>query len=140
MKKQIKDWHTLVTQRKNQEWLIIHVIRPDGRASDRKFFNMKGSVLDKLKADFNTDKRERYQFLENTYRLPLSNSVPDVFNWCGLRASRVQQYGWISSARSRVAFFLPLTPPYRREKRKSSVHKVNVICQDGTSVPISSSR
>ncbi|KAH7915010.1 trafficking protein particle complex subunit 10 [Hygrophoropsis aurantiaca] len=59
VKKQIKDWHSSVTQRKNQEWLLIHVVRPDTRTPDRKFFNMKGSVLDKIKADFNVDKRDR---------------------------------------------------------------------------------
>ncbi|KAI6109597.1 trafficking protein particle complex subunit 10 [Pisolithus sp. B1] len=59
VKKQIKDWHTSVNQRKNQEWLIIHVARPDSKNVDRKFFSMKGSVLDKIKADFNTDKRDR---------------------------------------------------------------------------------
>ncbi|KAH7889469.1 trafficking protein particle complex subunit 10 [Phlebopus sp. FC_14] len=59
VKKQIKDWQTSVTQRKNQEWLIVHVVRPDAKIVDRKFFNMKGSVLDKMKADFNVDKRDR---------------------------------------------------------------------------------
>ncbi|KAI6132070.1 trafficking protein particle complex subunit 10 [Pisolithus croceorrhizus] len=59
VKKQIKDWHASVNQRKNQEWLIIHVARPDSKNVDRKFFSMKGSVLDKIKADFNTDKRDR---------------------------------------------------------------------------------
>lgn len=59
VKKQIKDWHTSILTRKNQEWLIVHVVRPDTKAVDRKFFNMKGSVLDKIKADFNVDKRDR---------------------------------------------------------------------------------
>ncbi|KAG6336920.1 hypothetical protein ID866_2158 [Astraeus odoratus] len=59
VKKQIKDWQTSVIQRRNQEWLIIHVVRPDVKNVDRKFFTMKGSVLDKIKADFNVDKRDR---------------------------------------------------------------------------------
>ncbi|KAI6045646.1 trafficking protein particle complex subunit 10 [Pisolithus marmoratus] len=59
VKKQVKDWQTSVNQRKNQEWLIIHVVRPDSKNVDRKFFSMKGSVLDKIKADFNVDKRDR---------------------------------------------------------------------------------
>lgn len=58
-KKQIKDWQISVLPRKNQEWLIVHVVRPDTKTVDRKFFNMKGSVLDKIKADFNVDKRDR---------------------------------------------------------------------------------
>ena len=60
MKKQIKDWHTTVTQRKNQEWLIIHVIRPDSKAASQRMFQIKTSVLDKIKADFNLEKRDRY--------------------------------------------------------------------------------
>ncbi|KAF8559837.1 hypothetical protein OG21DRAFT_1453301 [Imleria badia] len=59
VKKQIKDWQTSVLPRKNQEWLIVHVVRPDTKVVDRKFFNMKGSVLDKIKADCNVDKRDR---------------------------------------------------------------------------------
>lgn len=59
VKKQIKDWQVSVLPRKNQEWLIVHVVRPDTKVVDRKFFNMKGSVLDKIKADFNVDKRDR---------------------------------------------------------------------------------
>lgn len=59
VKKQLKDWQSSVTQRKNQEWLIIHVAHPDTKNVDRKFFNMKGSVLDKIRADFNVDKRDR---------------------------------------------------------------------------------
>lgn len=59
VKKQIKDWQTSILPRKNQEWLIVHVVRPDTKAVDRKFFNMKGSVLDKIKADLNVDKRDR---------------------------------------------------------------------------------
>lgn len=36
-------------------------MHPDTKNVDRKFFNMKGSVLDKIRADFNVDKRDRYQ-------------------------------------------------------------------------------
>ncbi|KAG2367519.1 trafficking protein particle complex subunit 10 [Suillus spraguei] len=59
VKKQIKDWHSTISQRKNQEWIIVHVVRSDIKTTDRKFFNMKSSVLDKIKADFNIDKRDR---------------------------------------------------------------------------------
>lgn len=59
VKKQIKDWHFAISQRKNQEWIIVHVVRSDIKTTDRKFFNMKSSVLDKIKADFNIDKRDR---------------------------------------------------------------------------------
>jgi hypothetical protein len=62
VKKQIKDWHSAISQRKNQEWIIVHVVRSDIKTTDRKFFNMKSSVLDKIKADFNIDKRDRYDY------------------------------------------------------------------------------
>ncbi|TFK43010.1 trafficking protein particle complex subunit 10 [Crucibulum laeve] len=59
VKKQVKDWHSTVSTRRNQEWLILQIIRPEARAPTGNFFQIKGSVLDKLKADFNTDKRDR---------------------------------------------------------------------------------
>ncbi|RDB24044.1 Trafficking protein particle complex subunit 10 [Hypsizygus marmoreus] len=59
VKKQIKDWHSVVTARKNQEWLILHIVRPDTRAPAANFFQLKGSVFEKIRADFNAEKRER---------------------------------------------------------------------------------
>ncbi|THU92186.1 hypothetical protein K435DRAFT_829706 [Dendrothele bispora CBS 962.96] len=59
IKKQVKEWHATVSNRKNQEWMILHVVRPDAKTPSGTFFQLKGSVLDKLKADFNTDKRDR---------------------------------------------------------------------------------
>ena len=59
MKKQIRDWHSGAIQRKNQEWLIIHVVPPDSKAAGGRLFQVKASVLDKIKADFNVDKKDR---------------------------------------------------------------------------------
>lgn len=60
LKKQIKDWHTVVTSRRNQDWLILQIIRPDSlRQPTGNFFQIKNSVLDKVKTDFNSDKRDR---------------------------------------------------------------------------------
>ncbi|KAF7322882.1 hypothetical protein HMN09_00067600 [Mycena chlorophos] len=59
IKRQVKDWHTVVSAKKNQEWVILHVVRPDARLPSGNFFQLKGSVLDKLKSDFNSDKRDR---------------------------------------------------------------------------------
>ncbi|KIM80718.1 hypothetical protein PILCRDRAFT_821974 [Piloderma croceum F 1598] len=59
VKKQIKDWHSTVTQKKNQEWIILQIVRPDARVAGGGFFAMKGSILDRIKADFNLDKRDR---------------------------------------------------------------------------------
>lgn len=57
-KKQIKEWIASVTQRK-QEWLVVHVIGQDPRVSGN-FLRMKGTVLDRIKSDFNADKRDRW--------------------------------------------------------------------------------
>ncbi|KXN82613.1 Trafficking protein particle complex subunit 10 [Leucoagaricus sp. SymC.cos] len=60
VKKQVKDWHTAVASRKHQEWLILHLVKGDTPVpSGGKLFQLKGSVLDKLKTDFNQDKRDR---------------------------------------------------------------------------------
>ena len=58
-RKQIKEWHASITQRKNQEWLIVHVVRPDQSVAQGRLFQMKTSVMDKIKADFNVDKKDR---------------------------------------------------------------------------------
>ncbi|KAL1742258.1 trafficking protein particle complex subunit 10 [Schizophyllum fasciatum] len=58
-KKQIKDWHTSVVNRKNQEWLIVQVVKPEAKPTTGNFFAIKGSVIDKIRADFNADKRDR---------------------------------------------------------------------------------
>ncbi|KAF9466293.1 trafficking protein particle complex subunit 10 [Collybia nuda] len=59
VKKQIRDWHSVITMRKNQEWLILHIVKPDAKAPSGNFFQLKGSVYEKIKADFNSEKRER---------------------------------------------------------------------------------
>lgn len=44
----------------NNEWFVVHVSPPESAAAGKKRFQMKGSVLDKLRADFNpSDKRDR---------------------------------------------------------------------------------
>lgn len=58
VRKQIRDWHTPITQRKNQEWLICLVVRPDTEGTTKRLFQ-RGTVLDKIRADFNVPKRER---------------------------------------------------------------------------------
>ncbi|KAF4576476.1 hypothetical protein EYR40_000715 [Pleurotus pulmonarius] len=59
IKKQIKDWHSVVTSRKHQEWLVLHVVRPDARTAGGNFFQMKYSVFERIKTDFNAEKRDR---------------------------------------------------------------------------------
>ncbi|EKM83061.1 hypothetical protein AGABI1DRAFT_118454 [Agaricus bisporus var. burnettii JB137-S8] len=59
VKRQVKDWHNSVVSRKNQEWLILHLVKGDTPLPSGKLFQLKGSVLDKLRTDFNQDKRDR---------------------------------------------------------------------------------
>lgn len=54
VKKQVRLWMDSVLAKKNQEWLIFFVTR------DIKARFMKGSVLDKLKSDFNSARKDRY--------------------------------------------------------------------------------
>ncbi|PIL24147.1 hypothetical protein GSI_13900 [Ganoderma sinense ZZ0214-1] len=60
VRKQLKEWHASASTRKNQEWLIVHVMRPDQSVGQGRLFQIKTSVLDKVKADFNLDKKDRY--------------------------------------------------------------------------------
>ncbi|RXW22699.1 hypothetical protein EST38_g3139 [Candolleomyces aberdarensis] len=61
LKKEVKDWHTSVTSKKNPEWLILQIIRPPDayKSQTRNVFKFAGTVLSKLKADFNADDRDR---------------------------------------------------------------------------------
>ena len=50
-KKQVKEWLNVVTSRKHQDWLLLHLVRHDPRAPGGKLFQLKGSVLEKMKAE-----------------------------------------------------------------------------------------
>ena len=56
-KKAIKDWTSVISSKRGQEWLVVYVVPPSDVLRQRKFnlFNL----LDKLKSDWNTGKRER---------------------------------------------------------------------------------
>jgi hypothetical protein len=57
----IRTWYNGVVAKRNQEWLILHVVPKSsyiaGKAGSR--FSMKGSVYDKIRADFNSSKKDR---------------------------------------------------------------------------------
>ncbi|KAG5440168.1 hypothetical protein PCANB_001737 [Pneumocystis canis] len=61
----IRTWYNTVLTKKNQEWLIIYVtLQPDSLSVNKsintsKFLNIKTSVYDKIKADFNISKKDR---------------------------------------------------------------------------------
>lgn len=94
VKKQIKDWLSIVTQRKNQEWLLLQVLRPEARLATGGggFFAMKGSILDRMKADFNTDKRDRYCLSVSRGGHRLTCAI-DASNLRGQLAKRIQWPG-----------------------------------------------
>ncbi|KZO96846.1 hypothetical protein CALVIDRAFT_563489 [Calocera viscosa TUFC12733] len=59
VRKQIRDWVSLVSQRKNQEYLIVLVVRPETRQQGGRLFQgMKSTMLDRLKSDFNSGKKD----------------------------------------------------------------------------------
>ncbi|CAG8667598.1 24821_t:CDS:10 [Dentiscutata erythropus] len=63
IRQKIRDWVNIVTapSKKNQEWLIVYVTKQETLRNAAKYFsmNMKGTVFDKIKADFNTSRRDR---------------------------------------------------------------------------------
>ncbi|TFK72158.1 hypothetical protein BDN72DRAFT_836546 [Pluteus cervinus] len=79
-KKQIREWHATVITRKNQEWFILHIAKPDARAPTGNFFQLKGSVLDKVRADFNADKRDRCAQVPWTVNYESPTSWVDAIN------------------------------------------------------------
>ncbi|KAF9979567.1 hypothetical protein BGZ65_006365, partial [Modicella reniformis] len=56
VRQQIREWIQHVTSKKNQEWLIAHISSQEG-ARAAKF--LRSSVLDRIKADYNTGKKDR---------------------------------------------------------------------------------
>ena len=62
VRKTIREWYNGVLSKRNQEWMILHVVPKSasvpGRPASR--FTMKGSVYDKIRADFNSSKKDRY--------------------------------------------------------------------------------
>ncbi|KAL8287387.1 hypothetical protein RQP46_003839 [Phenoliferia psychrophenolica] len=54
---QIREWLDGIIARPNQEWLIVNLT--SGKNAGAKFYQRKGSVVDKIKADFNAGKKDR---------------------------------------------------------------------------------
>ncbi|KPV71634.1 uncharacterized protein RHOBADRAFT_56475 [Rhodotorula graminis WP1] len=57
LRHQIREWLDTITARHHQEWLVVHVTH-NGRGA-AKFYQRKGTIVDKIKADFNVGKRDR---------------------------------------------------------------------------------
>ena len=62
--------------------MILHVIPKSasapGRPSSR--FTMKGSVYDKIRADFNSSKKDRFIYVERLTNVDVPSSVPVIVN------------------------------------------------------------
>ncbi|GAA5937732.1 transport protein particle complex II subunit TRS130 [Sporobolomyces koalae] len=54
---QIREWLDSVIHKQHQEWLIVHVT--SGKSAGAKFYQRKSGIVDKIKADFNTGKKDR---------------------------------------------------------------------------------
>ncbi|KAF8315573.1 hypothetical protein DL93DRAFT_2166546 [Clavulina sp. PMI_390] len=59
VKSQIQEWKARLPPDPALEWLLILISLPENITGSKKRFQMKGSVTDRLKADFVSDKRER---------------------------------------------------------------------------------
>lgn len=57
LRQKVRDWLDSLSSKRQTEWLIVHVTAQ--KSGPRKFYQTKGSVFDKLRADFNTGKRDR---------------------------------------------------------------------------------
>lgn len=56
MKKQVQDWLNNISSKRNAEWLIVQASTQE---SSKRFLNVRGTVFDKIKADFTIGKKER---------------------------------------------------------------------------------
>lgn len=59
VKKHIVEWRASLSRLDDEEWLIILVSPPENPATAKKRFQSKTGIIEKLRADFNTGKRDR---------------------------------------------------------------------------------
>ncbi|TIA87478.1 hypothetical protein E3P99_03135 [Wallemia hederae] len=57
-KNQIKNWLATISSRKRQEWIIV-LLTTSSITKSNNIFKIKTGVIDKIKMDFNTDKKDR---------------------------------------------------------------------------------
>jgi len=77
--------------------MIVHLVSPDVRASGGTFLKMKGTVLDKIRADYNTEKRDRLVFLRITDTHEAENIFLDVYSFRGLPERTIRPPGLTSA-------------------------------------------
>ncbi|KAF8333566.1 trafficking protein particle complex subunit 10 [Cantharellus anzutake] len=58
-RKQVQEWRQSIATKTHQDWLIVLLVKPDVQTGSKRLFQKKSTVLDKIKSDFMTEKRER---------------------------------------------------------------------------------
>ena len=77
--------------------MIVHLVPPDVRASGGTFLKMKGTVLDKIRADYNAEKRDRFVFPVLTHNRDLEPTFVDVYSFRGPLGKTTQPLGLTSA-------------------------------------------
>jgi len=80
----------------HQDWFIVLLVKPDTQGSGKRLFQKKSGVLDKMKSDFNAEKRERCVQLQWMPRMT------DPIPWADF-LNRIKE-GVVSTMDSRVRF------------------------------------
>ncbi|KAI9034358.1 hypothetical protein DFJ74DRAFT_649156 [Hyaloraphidium curvatum] len=92
-RKAIQDWIALMNSKRNQEWLIVFVTKQEAKAGSS--FLRSSTVLDKLRSDFNTSKRDRVTCLQ-------ANAAGDFFDAEGWRDALTKLTGGVLATLSNV--------------------------------------
>lgn len=77
----VRDWYNLVVARPGQQWMVLHVVATEpeygtsgpARPSGTKFLNIRSSVFDKIKSDFNGASRR-----DQCVQLRLGDGKPEM--------------------------------------------------------------
>ena len=77
--------------------MIVHLVSPDVRASGGTFLKMKGTVLDKIRADYNAEKRDRLVFRTMSHKHESETFFVDVYSSRGLLERTIQPPGLTSA-------------------------------------------
>jgi hypothetical protein len=77
--------------------MIVHLVSPDVRASGGTFLKMKGTVLDKIRADYNTEKRDRLVFPQITCENEPETTFLDAYSFRGLPERIIRPLGLTSA-------------------------------------------
>ena len=77
--------------------MIVHLVSPDVRTSGGTFLKMKGTVLDKIRADYNTEKRDRFVFPQLIHSHEPETDLVDAYSFRGPLEKITPPLGLISA-------------------------------------------